>query len=49
VSSDTFIARSRGAPRDDSDLFHKPDRIVFKEGYLNRRINITLLYGFRDR
>ena len=33
----------------DSDLFHKTDRIVFKEGYLNRRINITLLYGERDK
>jgi hypothetical protein len=32
----------------DSDLFHETDRIVFKDGYLNRRINITLLYGRRD-
>jgi hypothetical protein len=32
----------------DSDLFHQTDRIVFKEGYLNRRINITLLYGRRE-
>jgi Tetratricopeptide repeat len=31
----------------DSDLFHETDRIVFKEGYLNRRINITMLYGNR--
>jgi len=31
----------------DSDLFHETDRIVFKEGYLNRRINITMLYGRR--
>jgi tetratricopeptide (TPR) repeat protein len=32
----------------DSDLFHATDRISFKEGYLNRRINITLLYGLRE-
>jgi len=32
----------------DSDLFHETDRIAFKEGYLNRRINITMLYGRRD-
>jgi Tfp pilus assembly protein PilF len=32
----------------DSDLFHETDRIAFKDGYLNRRINITLLYGRRE-
>lgn len=31
----------------DSDLFHETDAIDFKEGYLNRRINITMLYGRR--
>ena len=31
----------------DSDLFHQTDQIDFKEGYLNRRINITMLYGRR--
>jgi len=31
----------------DSDLFHASDRPCFREGYLNRRINITLLYGQR--
>jgi hypothetical protein len=31
----------------DSDLFHETDAIRFKEGYLNRRINITMLYGRR--
>jgi Tfp pilus assembly protein PilF len=31
----------------DSDLFHETDRIQFQEGYENRRINITLLYGWR--
>ena len=33
----------------DSDLFHQTDTIRFKDGYLNRRINVTLLYGLRDR
>jgi tetratricopeptide (TPR) repeat protein len=31
----------------DSDLFHETDTIRFKNGYCNRRINITLLYGRR--
>lgn len=31
----------------NSDLFHETDRIAFKPGYENRRINITLLYGDR--
>ena len=32
----------------DSNLFHETDRPRFKDGYLNRRINITLLYGLRE-
>ena len=31
----------------DSDLFHETDRIEFKDGYLNRRINVTMLFGRR--
>jgi len=31
----------------DSDLFHETDKIRFKDGYLNRRINVTMLYGRR--
>jgi Tfp pilus assembly protein PilF len=31
----------------DSDLFHETDKIEFKDGYLNRRINVTMLYGRR--
>jgi hypothetical protein len=31
----------------DSDLFHATDKIAFKDGYLNRRINVTMLYGLR--
>jgi tetratricopeptide (TPR) repeat protein len=32
----------------DSDLFHETDKIAFKDGYENRRINVTLLYGRRN-
>ena len=32
----------------DSDLFHATDQPVFRDGYLNRRVNITFLYGQRD-
>jgi tetratricopeptide (TPR) repeat protein len=31
----------------DSDLFHETDVMRFRDGYLNRRINVTLLYGDR--
>lgn len=31
----------------NSDLFHETDHIRFKDDYLSRRINITLLYGHR--
>ncbi len=31
----------------NSDLFHESDDISFKDDYLSRRINITLLYGYR--
>lgn len=31
----------------DSDLFHATDRPQFRDGFRNRRINITLLYGSR--
>ncbi|MCA0201446.1 MAG: tetratricopeptide repeat protein [Proteobacteria bacterium] len=31
----------------DSDLFHETDQLSFKEGYLNRRMNITMLFGRR--
>ncbi len=33
----------------NSDLFHETDDSTFKDGYLNRRINITLLYGYRHQ
>jgi hypothetical protein len=44
----TIPYRANRAVIFDSDLFHETDRIAFKEGYLNRRINITLLYGRRE-
>jgi tetratricopeptide (TPR) repeat protein len=49
ATSVTVPHRANRALIFDSDLFHKTDRIVFKEGYRNRRINITLLYGFREK
>ena len=33
----------------DSDLFHETDKIEFKDGYQNRRINVTMLYGRRSK
>jgi Tetratricopeptide repeat len=41
--------RANRAVMFDSDLFHETDRIAFKDGYLNRRINITMLYGRREQ
>jgi Flp pilus assembly protein TadD len=32
----------------DSDLFHETDRLDFAEGYRNRRINVTMLFGLRE-
>jgi len=43
----TVPYRSNRAVIFDSDLFHETDRILFRDGYLNRRINITLLFGRR--
>jgi hypothetical protein len=31
----------------DSNLLHRTDAIRFRDGYENRRINVTLLYGDR--
>ncbi len=33
----------------NSDLFHETDDVKFRDDYLSRRINITLLYGFRSK
>ena len=48
AKSITVPYRANRAVIFDSDLFHETDRIAFKEGYLNRRINVTLLYGRRE-
>jgi tetratricopeptide (TPR) repeat protein len=33
----------------NSDLFHETDDVRFKDDYLSRRINVTLLYGYRSQ
>jgi len=30
-------------------LFHETDDVRFRDDYLSRRINITLLYGYRSQ
>ena len=32
----------------NSNLFHETDTFDFKQGYENRRINITMLFGYRE-
>jgi tetratricopeptide (TPR) repeat protein len=49
ASSITVPYRENRAVIFDSDLFHETDRIEFREGYENRRINVTMLYGRRNR
>jgi hypothetical protein len=44
----TIPYRANRAVIFDSDLFHETDAIRFRDGFENRRINCTLLYGFRD-
>jgi hypothetical protein len=45
----TIPYRANRAVIFDSDLFHETDFIRFKPGYENRRINITLLFGRRQK
>jgi hypothetical protein len=47
ASSVTVPYRENRAVIFDSDLFHETDSTAFKNGYTNRRMNITLLYGRR--
>jgi tetratricopeptide (TPR) repeat protein len=47
AKSVTVPYRANRAVIFDSDLFHETDKISFRPGYENRRINITLLYGRR--
>ncbi len=48
AKSVTIPYRANRAVIFDSDLFHETDTINFRDGYLNRRINVTLLYGRRE-
>jgi tetratricopeptide (TPR) repeat protein len=43
----TIPYRANRAVIFDSDLFHETDTIHFRDGYENRRINVTLLFGRR--
>lgn len=47
AKSTTVPYRANRAVIFDSDLFHETDELTFAEGYCNRRINLTLLYGRR--
>jgi len=47
AKSVTIPYRSNRAIVFSSALFHETDRMHFREGYANRRINITMLYGRR--
>ena len=49
AKSVTVPYRANRAVIFNSDLFHETDKLAFKEGYLNRRINITMLFGRRER
>ena len=49
AKSVTIPYRANRAVIFDSDLFHETDKIRFKDGYLNRRVNITMLYGRRGK
>ena len=48
AKSITVPYRANRAAIFDSGLLHQTDKIRFKPGYDNRRINVTLLYGERD-
>jgi len=47
AKSVTVPYRANRAVIFDSDLFHETDRIAFREGYVNRRIGVTMLFGTR--
>ncbi len=47
AKSITIPYRSNRAVVFSSALFHETDRMHFRQGYTNRRINITMLYGRR--
>jgi hypothetical protein len=45
----TIPHRENRASLFHSNLFHKSEKIHFREGYENRRVNITFLFGARER
>jgi tetratricopeptide (TPR) repeat protein len=45
----TIPYRANRAVVFNSDLFHETDDVTFKNDYVSRRINITLLYGYRGQ
>jgi hypothetical protein len=47
AKSVTIPYRANRAIVFSSALFHETDRMLFRDGYENRRINITMLYGHR--
>jgi tetratricopeptide (TPR) repeat protein len=49
ATSVTVPYRANRAVIFDSDLFHETDILRFQDGYENRRINVTLLYGRREQ
>jgi hypothetical protein len=49
AKSVTIPYRANRAVIFDSDLFHETDKIRFKDGYLNRRVNVTMLCGRRGK
>ena len=48
ATAQTIPYRANRAVIFDSNLFHETDQLSFEEGYLNRRINVTLLFGQRE-
>ena len=49
AKSQTVPYRANRAVVFNSDLFHETDDVTFRDEYLSRRINITLLYGYRHQ
>ena len=47
ASLDSIVYKGNRAVIFNSNLFHETDSYEFKEGYENRRINVTMLFGDR--
>ena len=48
VSSFRIPYRQNRAMIFNSDLFHATEAVNFRPGYENHRVNVTMLYGFRE-